>query len=460
MKQGHHWLAGTCIVSLGLGYLVGSNRASSAGAENTKEQAANPRQGKTTSRERETRETSSDELLSGLLKGRAAKDLSDAELVKIVFQLSKYDASQSPVARARQAYQLQLLLEKLPASRLEQAAEAIAADPERKSVGGLNTILSAMASKDPQRAMAWAKSQKNASSLLASVLGTMAKDDPMTASDIYHEGLLNGTFNQNDGWQASYGIGTAMAKLGKKALLGFIDNLPQQQQSNLLSNCSRELPESDRLEMMDEIYQRSQDGRLQDWSFKNIFTNTLSSNPAQAEAWLAKMQPGKERAALEMSAANSLSRNGDAEAAREWMSRAISQSQGSEKELLNDAVSQMAYSNPADIGVFASLLPPGIELTAEDLKNPANNTGSRGFSGLPSLAGALRDPAEQAKLISAALDQFTTSVQQSSQRSRMNAIDFEIFSRQLLTLKLTGENADQVAQALAAARNAQPKPRE
>lgn len=460
MKQGHYWIAGACVVSLAIGYMAGGSRASSVSAADPKEQATNPRQMKSSSRERQTRESSGDEVLSGILKGRSAQDLSDGELAKIVLQLSKYDPTLSPVARARQSYQLQLLLEKLPLSKLEQAAEAIVADPDSKRTGGINTIMTAMASKDPQRAMAWAKTQKNASGLLASVLGTMAKDDPMTAADIYREGLLDGTFSQNDGWQASYGIGTAMARLGRKALFNFMDQLPQQQQGNILSNCYRELPEGDRVEMIDEVYQRSKDGRMQDWSFKNIFTNALSTDRAQAEAWLAKMEPGKERASLELSAANSYSRNGDPDMAREWMSRAIAQSQGREKELLNEAVDQMAYNSPGDIAIFASLLPEGVELKAEDLKNQANNTAYRGFGGLTGLAGAIRDPAEQAKLITTALEQFTTNIEESSRGSRVNATDFEIFARQLQKLNLTGEHATKVQEAFDIARSATPKPKE
>lgn len=460
MKQSHLLLAGACVVSLGIGYVAGGGRASSSTIGTPDEQAGNPRQVKSASREREVRASSGDELLAGILKGRSPKDLSDGEVAKIVLQLSKYDPTLSPVARARQTYQLQLLLEKLPISRLEEAAAAIAEDPDSKRTGGINTIMNAMASKDPQRALAWAKAQKNASTLLASVLGTMAKDDPMTAADIYREGLLDGTFTQNDGWQASYGIGTAMARLGKKTLLNFMDSLPQQQQGNILSNCFRELPEGDRAEMMDEIYQRSKDGRLQDWSFKGIFSNAHSTDRPQAEAWLAKMEPGKERASLELSAANSYSRGGDPDAAREWMSRAIAGSSGREKELLKEAVDQMYYNSPGDIAVFASLLPEGVEFKVEDLESQASNTAYRGFGGLTGLAGAIRDPAEQTKLITTALEKFITNTEQGSQRSRMNATDFEIFTRQLQTLNLTGENAAKVAEALAAARNATPKPKE
>jgi hypothetical protein len=460
MKQGHYWIAGACIAGIGLGYLLGSSRSASAGSENTPEPTSNTRPGKSTSRDREARESTSDELLSSLLKGRAAKDIPDAELVKIILQLSKYDPTLSPVARARQNFQLQLLLEKLPASRLEQAAEALAADPDSKRTGSTFTIVSAMASKDPQRALAWAKTQKNPSGMQATILGAMAKDDPITAADLYREGLLDGTFNPNDGWSASSGIANGMAKLGKKQFLSFLDSLPQGQQSNLISNCFQALPEGDQLEMIDEMYDRSKDGRLQDYSFKYIFSSALNSNRSQAEAWLVKMEPGKERATLELFMANSFARNGDPDATREWMSRAITQSAGREKELLKEAVDQMAYNNPDDIATFTSLLPQGIELLADDLKSQAYNTTHRGFSGLTGLARAIRDPAEQTKLITTALDELANSTANSSNLSRLNATDFEIFTRQVRTLNLSGENTARVEQSLAAARNAKPKHRE
>lgn len=459
MKQSNWLLAGASVISLGIGYLAGSGRASSATTGQAAE-TSNPHQARSASRERQTRESSGDELLAGILKGRAARDLSDTELAKIICQLSKYDPAQNPVARTRQFYQLQLLLAKLPASRLEQAATTITADPDNKRNGANNTILAALTAQDPQRALAWAKEQKNSSNLLASVIGTMAKDDPMAAAQLYRAGLLDGTFSQMNGFQAIYGIGAAMAKLGKKPLLDFMDSLPHQQQGNILSNAARELPESDQLEMFDEIYQRSKDGRLDAWSFKNMFSNATYGNLDHAEAWLAKMDPGKERASIELSAANTLSLNGDAETARAWMSHAIADSPGKEKELLNEAVTQMAYNSPKDIAVFASLLPESVELRADDLKSQASHTAYYGFSGLTGLAGAIRDPAEQTKLITGTLEQFATTTEQSSQPAQLNATDFDILTRQLQNLNLTGDNAEKVQQALTAARNAKPKPRE
>ncbi|MBC8127844.1 MAG: hypothetical protein H8M99_11950 [Gloeobacteraceae cyanobacterium ES-bin-144] len=459
MTQTHWWIAGACIASLGLGYLAGSSRSSAADSEKTR-LAENPRATKFTSRDREAREKSGDELLSGLLKGRNVNELSDEELVKILLQLSKYDPSQDSLTRARQNYQLQLLLQKLPTSRLEQALDALAADPDSKRYGGINTILTALVSKDPQGALAWAKTQKNAARLISTVIAAMAKDDPMAAAELYRNELLDGTLSTQDGWSASYSLGSAMAKLGKKPLMDFLDSLPQQQQGNLLSNCYRDLPESERLDMLDEIYHRSKDGRVNDWSFKSIFSNFVTSDLAQAETWLSKIDSEEERAKLEISAASSLTQNGNTDAAKEWMLRAISRSQGKEKELFAETIQQMGYSRPSDIALFASLLPKGIEVRADDFKNLVQNMGYNGFSGLSDLAKAIKEPTEQTKLITDALNHFTTNTAESSQIARMNSTDFEILSNQLQKLNLTGDNAEQVQQALAAAQSAKPKARE
>lgn len=460
MTRNHCLITGACVVSLALGYLVGGVRASSADSGKTAGQPGlGDRPASTSSRDRKGRENAADELLSNILKGRSTQDLTDGELVKIVLQLSKPDPTQDAVSRARQAYQLQLLLKKLSTTRLEQAAAAVAGDPDSKRNGSIGTILAALTSKDPQRALTWAKTQTNAPNLLASVIGIMAKNDPTRAAELYRNGLLDGTFSQHDGFQASYGIATTMARLGSKPLLDYVDSLPQQQQSNTLSNSYREIPENERAGMLDEIYQRSKDGRLQDWSFKSIFANSVMGDKARAEAWLDKIEPGKERATLELSAASYLSRGGDADAAREWMSRAISQSPGKEKELLSEAIDQMGYSSPRDLVTFVSLLPDSVEIRADDLKNQANNIAYRGFNGLAALAGAIRDPDEQTKFLTTTLDQYTASAQQGSHGNKLNATDFEVITRQLQNLNLTGENATKVQQALDTARNAKVKAR-
>ena len=446
------WLpACACLVSLGAGYLAGSTRETAAGAGETAVETSARQPNRPTPRARHAGDRPDDPLLASLLKGRPVQELSGEELVKIIADLSKYDSAQDPVTRARRTYQLQLLLAKVPFSRLEQAAEALATDPAAKRGGSLNSIVSALAAKDPHRALEWAKGQPNPSQLIAGVLTQMARDNPPEAADLLRAGLIEGTFKNHESWQAVYGIGSAMAKLGKGPLLEFLDGLPMNQQGNLVANTLRELPENERLEMLDEIYQRSKDGRYQEWSFTNCFNQMASVDPERASQWIDRMEPGKERAGLELRQAGSAFSGGDQETARKWMRQALESMPGKEKELLAEAVSTFGYHNGAAIGEFADLLPDDVKLAADDLKSAANNTIYQGFSELPDLAGALRDPAEQTTLILDTLEELT---KRSGSSRRLAPMDFEILSHRIRGLGLTGENAAAVAEALAAAKQA------
>lgn len=70
MKQGHWWIAGACIVGLGLGYLAGRSRESSASAGQAAEPSANLRPA-SSSKDRQARESSGDDLLARQGKGIA-----------------------------------------------------------------------------------------------------------------------------------------------------------------------------------------------------------------------------------------------------------------------------------------------------------------------------------------------------------------------------------------------------
>ncbi len=456
MMQNRGVIAGACIACLGIGYFVGDKRLSNAESAGSGAPTLNSHPPRSPSRDRLPRGSSPyEDLLSGILKGRPLADVSNIDLADLIVQLSDNEMNRDPLYLARKAYQLQLLLGKLPISRLEEVAETIASDPKSRRFGSLNTIASALAAKDPRRALAWAKEQKTAQQLPAYVIGAIANDDPFTAAEIYRIGLLNGEFRRYSGLVATSELGRAMAKLGKKPFIEFIDSLPLGQQGTVLSGAFRELPESEQSAAIDEVYSRYKDGRINDWSIKSIFNTTAASNPALAEAWLAKMEPGKDSASLALSTASFLSQT-NPEASREWMTRAISRSQGSEKELLQIAIQEMSFMNPSDIATFASLLPAGVDIRSEDLKNSVNNSIGNNLSGLPEIVGVLHDPAEQAKLITGALNRVVSSARSNSPYGKMNPTDFEIFESGLKSLGLTGENAQKVRIALDRAKNVYP----
>ncbi len=461
MRQTHYVLVGACLVSLAIGYVAGGGRHSTPVKDGEKDKGrASSRTERTSGRDRGSRGegTASEELLSTLLKGRNIQALSSSDLTDLVVDLSKYDSTLDPVTRARRNFQLQLLLSKLSPEQLEEAALVLAADPDYRRMGSLGSIIGAMTAKNPSQALAWAKEQKNSSMFVGQVIGAMAKDNPLEAADLYRSSLLDGSLSQNAYWEASFGLGGAVAKLGKNALLDFVDSLPRQQQSNVLSNSVRELPEGERLAMADEMYRRYKEGNVEEWSFKSTLSTLGSGDPAKLTEWMEKLPAGKDRAKILLGQATNISRMGESEAVNDWMRRAIAEMPGKEKELLQE-LRNSAYNNPADFATFAKLLPPSVEIKAADMKEYINN-GYRGASSIVDMAGAVRDPEEKAVLVVDALNSIRTQIEERSDMPSMNATDYEILRNRLKTLNLTGDAAARVAEAFDAARDARPKPKE
>lgn len=399
-------------------------------------------------------------MLAAVLKGRDIRSLSGSDLGDLVTDLTKRDPSLEPLARARRDLQLQLLLAKLSTEQLQEAAAVITADPAQLYTGSLGTFIGAMTARNPTAAMAWAKEQKNPGGFVGQVIAAMAKDHPQEAMDTYRSALLDGTMGTETWWEASFGVGSAVAKLGARQLLEFVDGIPRGQQSSVLANCTRDLPEGERVAMADEMYRRYQAGEIEEWGFRNSLSALGTADPAKLGQWLDKLPAGKDRARVMLDLATSGSRGGENSAmTRTWMSKAIADMPGNEKELLQQLRSS-AFNNPSDFATFAEALPPSVEIKAADLMPFARNSLSRGPAALVDMARAIQDPAEQAELIVTTLDTFRTQTESSSNPPRMNGTDFEILRHRLRTLNLTGDAATRLADAFDAAKDARQKPKE
>jgi len=462
MRQTHYVLVGACLVSLAIGYVAGGGDPPATTATDKKGGPANPRAERSSARgDRGARGegAASEEMLATLLKGRNVQALSSDELTGLIVDLSRYDSSLDPLTRARRNLQLQLLLSKLSPEQLQEAALALTKEPNSRRTGSLGTILGAMAAKSPSGAIEWAKSQENPSSFMGMIIGNMARENPVEAAELYQASLLDGTLGTGSSWEASFGVGSAMARLGGKPFLEFVDSLPRQQQSNILSNSIREVPEGERMALADEIYRRYKEGQIEEWNLKNSLSTLGSGDPAKLAEWMEKVPAGKERAKFMIAQASTLGRMGETRAVGEWMGKAIAEMPGREKELLEE-LRNSAYNSPSDFANFAKLLPPSVELKAADLKEFANDTIYNGPASAVDMAQALRDPAEQADLISGVLDTLRQQKEERSGPSRVNTADFAILKSRLKNLNLTGDDAARVNAALDAAMNATPKPKE
>ena len=123
---------------------------------------------------------------------------------------------------------------------------------------------------------------------------------------------------------------------------------------------------------------------------------------------------------------------------------------GKEKEKLNEVIGNMAYTNPEDIPYLAQFLPERVEYTAMELEGVAKKSLSAGGAGLSSVAAIIRDPGEKARLIANTLNNISSG---HGPGSRFNASDFQILTRTVSAMGLTGEDASLAMDAIEAAKN-------
>lgn len=446
--KGKSHLAAAIAVSLACGYIAGK-----AGGRSDAEAGAIPsssvRPDRPSSREARSRATGESELLDSILGGRAIGEIPPADLAELISRLAKYEPGMDPLVAARQRYQLQLLLAKLSPSKLSEIATAIQDDPDAKKSNSLNFILAALAQKDSSRALGWLSNHEFNPSVFSTVVGVIARDDPQAAADLLRDAVINGNIASNQLWSASYQIGQAMAKLGALPLLTYLDTLPKQQQSNIISNNFQNLPEGERIKFLDEILRRSEDGSLSEFRVENIFPNFLASNQAAATEWFSRLPDGPEKNSIRINAVNQLFERGEKEVAAKWMRDALAATPGKEKEALGSVIQNMVFNNPEGIKYFAELLPEGAAFTSKDFENYAENSLYNGTGGLTALTSAIPDPDEKARLLASTLGKISPSTGLSQ---RFNSTDYEILSRQIAAMGFTGENATLVNDALAAAR--------
>lgn len=445
--NGKSLLAAACAISLACGYIAGKIGSASDGKTDA-EFSAQSSSDRPTARENRSRNSGDNTLLDSILGGRPIGEIPAAEIAALIARLSKYDPDLDTLTRTKQSYQLQLLLAKLSTDHLAEIATAIQSDPEAKKTGSLNSVLAALAEKDSDRALAWLSTREKPDALYATVIGVIARNDPMAASDLLRNALLDGSVSQTNQFPASYNIGLAMAKLGVDPLLTYIDSLPGNQQSNMISNVMRSVPEGEQIRLLEELRARIEDGRLPGMSLSHIFPTAFASDEKGAMEWFSKLPDSDEKNSLRITTATDLFTRGEKEAAASWTREALAAAPGKEKQTLQGIIMTMSYSNPKDIPYLAQLLPEGLEFTAKDLENEARNSLFNDVCALTSIAAAIRDPGEQARLIAAALDE-----KASGGSRRFNANDFEILSHQITAMGFTGENATLLTNALEAARN-------
>ncbi len=447
--NGKTLIAAACAISLACGYIAGK-AGSPTGRENEAAPSAQTRSDRTHSRESRPRGAGDSALLDSILGGRPIAEIPHADLAALIARLSTYDPDIDSLTRAKLSYQLQLILAKLSSDDLVGITTTIHSDPKAKKID-LTTIVSALAAKDPGRALAWLSEWEMPDTAYAKVFSAIAQDDPMAAADLLRDRLINGSISKSNHHYANYGIGQVIAKLGADPLLAYIDTLPSNQQSNMVNNVIGSVPKEERIRLLDELSARIEDGRLTTTSLDQDYTALLASGGKEVEEWFSNLPDGERKNSLRLTTATALFNRGEKEAAADWVREALAAAPGKEKQALKGIMMDMAFYNTGGIPFFAQLLPNGEEFNAKDLEDEAAHSVFNGTSGLATIAAVISDPGEKARFLSGTLEKIS-----STGIHRLNANDFNDLSSQIATMGFTGENAILVNNALQAAKSAKP----
>ncbi|MBX3740749.1 MAG: hypothetical protein KF712_07150 [Akkermansiaceae bacterium] len=357
-----------------------------------------------------------------------------------------------PVADARRTYQRQLLLSRLPADILAELTATMldGTDGNRNSAA----VLSAWARKDWKAALAWVDGSRERSRWASSVIGVLALTDPSAAEDLFKERMATG--DPEIGFNGVYPVAMAKARQGSRAFLDFIDQLPSQQQTSMISNALRELPKEELAVFVEQLGQRNFGGDSS-WVHSNAFAELMRKDPEAADVYLRKLEPGPMRTRLEASSMAHLATAGKTEEFGAMLRKSFEGiEEGKEKahvqHLAGNLINQLA-GNPDLLEKFRESLPPGFQITAEDLSRNGNSLLWGDPNGTVNRAKLLRTDGEQADYLVKTFGQSAEQLEK-SQGVRLNEVDLSILEKRVQAMNFTGDAKERVDASMAAFREA------
>ncbi len=385
------------------------------------------------------------ELLTDYLKGRSPSELTAEEAFQVIeTQLKSYpmDWSSDPVERARLNYQFELLASKLPLHVLEEVMDL--GRERRANPYMLTQWFGAYVSRDPDRAMEWADRQPDSKDWRGTAIHRLAASDPDLAIKLYKEEMVAGS-NRSSLRGVPFQLVKEYGRRGSAALFGLVDSVPSEEKNNLIFGGWEALPEGERGAFLAEIRKRADAGQAEYQYYMNSLTLARAeTHPEELRAWMETMPPESLADTALKLAARQIGR-GKTEAAKEYLRTAMDAVPETRKEMVNNAASTLYFNNPDLFAMMVEMLPQDEKPTLED----AQKWGA--VHGRPLVALDLAVHISSQEDRAAYLANAFASMERRGFRTA-NAADFEILSKRLEALGLTGEAGEKARAALEGAR--------
>lgn len=439
-------VAGTALIGIVIGFVVGKMAAGPGGSgqEGVAENSVRKKSSRWIGGGAATSAINkADSVASGFGNGREYGTMSANDALPIVKANLDPRRYGDLLDAARNNYEFQLMLSKLPLSEMESlmALSKEAGVPPHR----IRVIFNSYAGRDLDRAMAWADAQPNADVWKSVAISAAVARDPGRAMEMYRDALLEGRISSfgGDMMDGAYSLAGDAAKRGKAALLQFLDSEPSSSGAGgYVCSLLRNLPKEDIPGFLEELNQRVKDGKMEAWTMSSVLQNLASDDPALARSLIEKMPSGPERANREISFARDLTQQGKTAEALELVKNALARQPGQEKEVFLIEAGKMNGSQNFIVRM-AEALPPGVELTVGDVTSLSNRSG---WSDPVGLAKLLKSPDDQTSYLETAIRNL------GSRGTKPNETDFRVLEYRIQALGLTGSNEEAVQKQLADSR--------
>lgn len=388
----------------------------------------------------------SDEVLADYLKGKSPAELTAEEAYQIIGpQLEGFPAdwSSNPVERARMNYQFELLASKLPLEVIERVMDM------GREKGGNSYMLTqwfgAYVGRNHERAMEWADRQPDSGEWRGEAILRLASTDPDLAVKLHQEEMLTGS-GRNTMQNVPYRLAQEFGKRGTSALLGMMDSMPAEATRTLVFAGWGTLPEEEKPAFLAEMRKRAEAGQGDYQYYQNTLTlSRAESHPEELREWMEKMPP-QSRADTAVKLAGRQIERGKTDAAKEYLRVAMDAVPGTRKDLVNAAAYNLYHDRPDLFAMMVEMLPDDQKPTLEDARKWSNVTTGNPQSIL-TMAEFIGSPDERAVYVAEAFSNLATTGLR-----KANAVDFQILSKRLDALGLTGEAGEKARAALESAK--------